>query len=194
MNDNQKLLLLLGGVVAYLYYQQSQTPATAADSAVSFTNDPLSSIGDAIVSSTVGWKNAGDGPQWIDALNQAEVANGIPPDLLARLAYQESHFRHDVITGVTPSPAGALGLMQMMPQFFASVRVPRPYTATDTQNQIYEAAQTLAGHYAEFHDWSLALAAYNAGAGAVKKAGGIPAFTETINYVNQILADVPGLV
>jgi soluble lytic murein transglycosylase-like protein len=193
MNNNQKLFFVIGGIAAYLYYQNSQTPAAASDSAVTFTNDPLAAIGDAIVSTTLGWKNAGDGPQWIDALNQAESTNGIPADLLARLAYQESHFRHDVITGVTASPAGALGMMQMMPQFYSSVRVSRPFTPQDTQNQISEAAQTLAGHYQTFHDWSLALAAYNAGAGAVHKAGGIPDFAETKNYVAAILADLPGL-
>lgn len=189
-NKSWGLLAVLAGIAAWIYSKQSDTPATAADSAVSFTNNPLASIGEAIVSSTVGWKNAGDGPQWMDALNAAESQHGIPLDLLARLAYQESHFRHDIITGVKDSPAGALGMMQMMPQYYDSVRVPRPFTPQDTQTQINQAAQTLAGHYSTFNSWPLALAAYNAGAGAVHKYSGIPPFAETQNYVQQIIADV----
>lgn len=185
------IFAVVGGIIAYVVYQQSQTPSTASDSAVTFGTDPLASIGDAIVSTAIGWKNAGEGPTWLPALNAAEAEHGIPTDLLARLAYQESHFRQDIITGVNASGKGALGLMQMMPQFYASVRVPRPFTQADTFTQIEEAAQTLAGHFTTFRDWGLALAAYNAGAGAVHKAGGIPNFTETQNYVAQILADVP---
>jgi soluble lytic murein transglycosylase-like protein len=187
---NLGLLAVIGGIIAYVYSRQSDTPATAADSAVAFTNDPLASVADVITSSVTGWKNAGDGPLWMDALNAAEAQYGIPTDLLARLAYQESHFRHEIITGEKASPAGALGMMQMMPQFYDSVRVPRPFTPDATQAQINQAAQTLAGHYATFHSWPLALAAYNAGAGAVHKYSGIPPFAETQNYVQQILSDV----
>src|SRR5271167_4222346 len=114
------ILAILGGIAAYLYYQSQQTPSSdeSTDSAVDFFSDPLASIGDAIVSTTVGWKNAGDGPIWIPDLNAAEGMYNIPTDLLARIAYQESHFRNDIITGATASPAGALGLMQLMPQYF----------------------------------------------------------------------------
>ena len=139
-SKDSTLLLILAGIAAYVYYQQSQTPgSTSADSAVSFGSDPLASVSDVIVSATAGWKNVGEGPQWIPALNAAEVQYGLPTDLLARIAYQESHFRTDIITGATPSPAGALGLMQMMPQYFDSVRVPRPFTPDDTANQINQA-------------------------------------------------------
>jgi hypothetical protein len=43
-------------------------------------------------------------------------------------------------------------------------------------------------NYDRFHSWDLALAAYNAGAGAVSKYGGIPPYAETQNYVKRILA------
>lgn len=187
-------LAVFGGIIAWIIYNHTDTPTgEAADSAVSFGQDPLASVSDVIVSSTAGWKNVKAGPIWMPALNAAESTFGIPADLLARIAYQESHFRPEIIDGTKASPAGALGLMQLMPQYFPTVRVPRPFTPADTQNQINEAAQLLSTNYASTKDWSLAVAAYNAGLGAVHKAGGIPQFAETINYVNAIMADVPGL-
>jgi len=186
-------LAVLGGIAAWIAYQNSQTPASdATDSAVSFSTDPLSSIGDAIVSSTIGWKNAGSGPQWVPALNAAEVQFGIPADLLARIAYQESHFRDDIITGATASPAGALGLMQLMPQFFTSVRLPRPFTPDATIAQINEAAQLLVSDYNQLGNWSQAVAAYNAGLSTIKNGTASAANQQaTQNYVSAILADVP---
>jgi len=192
VSDQWKLLAVLGGIAAYIYYQSTQTPDTASDSAVSFSNDPLSSIGDAIVSSTVGWKNAGDGPVWIPALNAAEAQYGIPADLLARVAYQESHFRRDIITGALASPAGALGMMQLMPQYFTSVRVPRPFSPDDTNAQILEAAQLLASNFRALGTWPLAVAAYNAGVSTVKNNSASAANqAATANYVAQIIADIP---
>lgn len=144
------------------------------------------------MSSTVGWKNAGDGPVWLPALNAAEIQFGIPTDLLARIAYQESHFRNDIITGATASPAGALGIMQLMPQFFTSVRVARPFQQSDTLAQIQEAAQLLANDFATLQDWSQAVAAYNAGLGTIQKGNASAANAAgTAAYVAAILVDVP---
>lgn len=140
-----------------------------------------------------GWQSINQGPVWVPVLHVAESQWGIPADLLARVAYQESHFRSDVIDGTTASPAGALGLLQLMPAYFASVRVSRPFTPDDTGAQIQEAAQELARLYAYYQDWGLALAAYNDGERNVDKylakTRALP--QETINYVSQVLADVP---
>jgi soluble lytic murein transglycosylase-like protein len=94
---------------------------------------------------------------------------------------------------MTVSPAGALGIMQLMPKFFTSVRVARPYTDNDVGNQIEEAAHFLAGLVKATGDWDLAIAAYNAGLGNVQKYGGVPPFRETQDYVAQVTADVPSL-
>src|SRR5215469_9588016 len=107
------------------------------------------------------WQDEMEGPTWMPYLNEAEDAVGLPQNLLARIAYQESHFRHEIITGLLASPAGALGIMQLMPKFFTSVNVPRPYDTDDVIEQITEAAHFLAGLYKSTHDWSLAIAAYN---------------------------------
>ena len=139
------------------------------------------------------WKSAGDGSTWLPVLNAAEASYGIPTDLLARQAYQESHFRTDVINGTTASPAGALGILQLMPAYFPVVNSPRPYSAADTTQQIATAAAQMASLYNQFGDWGLALAAYNDGAGNVNSylAGNRALPDETVNYVSAILADVP---
>lgn len=180
--DANLLLLLAGAALAYEYYQSYVSGDPTA-----FAADPWASIMETVTP----WKSSGSGPTWVPVLNATEQQFGIPPDLLARVAYQESRFREDIIRGTTASGAGALGMMQLMPQYFPSVNVARPYTDTDVQNQINAAATQLNSLYTRYGDWSLALAAYNAGAGNVDKYGGIPPFTETQNYVAQILADVP---
>lgn len=150
------------------------------------------------------WQRSANGQKWKPYLDQAGEQYGLPPDLLSRLAAQESiYFEQDVIDGTRPSPAGALGLMQMLPKYFETVRRPVPFTDQDTIDQIDEAAGQLATLYRQLYPlasstgqnpWALVLAGYNAGAQAVKNAGGIPPYTETENYVAKILADVPAAV
>jgi soluble lytic murein transglycosylase-like protein len=150
-------------------------------------------IGDAVTAAVSGWQNVGQGPVWVPVINQAESAAGIPTNLLARMAYTESHFRPDIIDGTTPSSAGALGIMQLMPQYFSTVQVATPFTTQDTVDQITQAAQELARLYGVFSDWTLAVAAYNAGQGTVSNyiagTGTLPAETEA--YVAGVIADVP---
>ena len=140
-----------------------------------------------------GWKSVQQGPQWVPVLNAAESQLGIPADLLARIAYEESHFRQDIIDGNTPSSAGALGLMQLLPKYFNTVQVPVPFAPSDTAAQIQQAGQLLVTLFNHFGDWSLAVAAYNAGQtridGYVAGTNTLPA--ETSSYVADILADVP---
>lgn len=175
------LLGLMGAAALYLYLNRQQAGAS------------LQSAEDVVVASLAGWKNVETGPQWVPYLNQVEAQMGLPPDLLARVAYQESSFKDAVIRGTQRSSAGALGMMQMLPQYFASVNVPTPFTDADVQAQIQESAQQLLTLYNDTGSWSLALAAYNAGLGNVQKYGGIPPFPETQNYVANITADVPAI-
>jgi soluble lytic murein transglycosylase-like protein len=147
---------------------------------------------------TDAWMNDGDGPKWIPALNAAEAARGIPTNLLARMAFQESSFRPGVISGVIPSDEGALGLMQLLPQFFKSVCVPVPFTDDDTNAQITEAAAFLVSLYGRFGDWQEAVAAYNWGAGnehheSIIDGGYVLADMppQTQTYVREVFGDVP---
>lgn len=131
------------------------------------------------------WKKRGE--KYLPMLNAAEDRYGIPRDLLARQAYQESRFRDDIISGSTVSPAGALGIMQIVPKFHPDA------DPLDVRAAIDYAARFLSNLKQQFGSWALALAAYNAGPGNVRKYGGVPPFDETRKYVAQIIADVPAL-
>lgn len=174
-------MLLAGAMAAAIYYNRS-TIGQAAQSGVEDVEAALT-----------GWKAVGQGNVWVPVLNQAETTYGLPPDLLARIAYQESRFRPEVIDGSVPSSAGALGLMQLMPQYFRSVQGPRPFAYADTYAQIDEAAQLLKSLYSHFSDWTLAIAGYNDGQGNIDQyvAGNreLPAQTQT--YVADVIGDVP---
>src|SRR5579885_396927 len=125
MNRQQTLFfLLIGAAVAYVYVNRS-TVSNAVGSALASAEGLF-----------MPWQNVENGPIWVPVINQTEASLGIPKNLLARIAYQESRFRPDVIDGTTPSSAGALGIMQLEPKYFASVRVPTPFTAGDVQAQI----------------------------------------------------------
>ncbi|UWR24785.1 lytic transglycosylase domain-containing protein [Sulfitobacter sp. S223] len=107
----------------------------------------------------------------------AAVRHGIPQDLFLRLVHQESRWNHKAV-----SHAGAIGLAQLMPGTAALLRV----DPTVPSENLDGGARYLRQQYEEFGSWRLALAAYNAGPGAVKKYGGIPPFRETKNYVRII--------
>ena len=180
--DTVLVVGLFGAVALYAYLNQS-----------SLTDIAQTGVDD-VTAALTGWKNVQQGPKWVPVLNAAETSLGIPPDLLARIAYQESHFRPDIISGANVSSEGALGLMQMLPKYFASVRVPTPFTDDDTAAQITEAGGLLASLYRQFSDWSLAVAAYNWGAGNVNNylAGKVTALPdETATYVADVFGDVP---
>lgn len=174
MKTDEIIWLLGAGLVTYLILQ-SET------------------VGDYVTQITSGWQAVEQGPVWIPVINQSEQQYGIPTNLLARMAYEESHFRPEIINGTVASPAGALGILQLMPQFFNTVNVPVPYQQSDVVAQIGQAAQQLASLYKTFLDWGIAVAAYNAGAGTMQNvlAGTAPMPSETANYVSDILTDVP---
>ena len=110
----------------------------------------------------------------------AEAQYRLPAGMLAAVAQQESGGNPRAV-----SPAGAQGLMQLMPATAAGAGV----NAFDPAQAIGAAAKILSGNLHRFHgSVPLALAAYNAGAGAVEQYGGVPPYTETQNYVRRIVA------
>lgn len=108
---------------------------------------------------------------------------GIAPELLSAVARKESSFDPQAV-----SPAGAQGLMQLMPTVAASLGID-PFNPAEA---IDGAAHLLSLHAARFGSIELALAAYNAGPTAVVRHGGIPPFPETRDYVSSIMRSVAG--
>lgn len=104
---------------------------------------------------------------------------GLDPFFLAAVIYIESGFHPTV-----RSRAGAIGLGQLRPQTARSAGV-NPH---DPWGNLLGTALTLRAYHVTFRDWSLALAAYNAGAGAVRRYRGIPPYAETRWYVAAVLA------
>lgn len=105
---------------------------------------------------------------------------GVDPGLLAIVAKQESGYNANAV-----SPAGAQGLMQLMPATAKGLGVTNAF---DPAQAVDGAAKLLHGLIQRFGRTDLALAAYNAGPGAVLKYGGIPPYAETQHYVKAIMA------
>ena len=120
----------------------------------------------------------------LDALfKKASSTYGVSERILKAVAKAESDFN---LTAV--SKAGAMGIMQLMPATAKELGVTDPF---DAEQNIMGGAKLLASNLKEFGgDLKLALAAYNAGSGAVKKYNGIPPYKETQNYVKKIMADL----
>ena len=108
---------------------------------------------------------------------------GIDEDLVFSTIHQESRGKPDVV-----SPKGAAGLMQLMPETAAEMGVTDPY---DIDQNIMGGIKYLKMQLDNHNgDQQLALAAYNAGPGAVKKYGGIPPYNETQDYVKKIMGNL----
>lgn len=120
-----------------------------------------------------------DDVPYADLFRSAGAAHGIQPSVLAAVARTESAFDPNAV-----SPAGARGLMQFMPGTAADLGV----DPLDPASAIDGAARYLAQNLRRFGSLELALAAYNAGPGAVQQHGGVPPFAETQAYVPRVLA------
>lgn len=103
---------------------------------------------------------------------------GLDPNLLASLVRQESNFNPYAV-----SYCGAMGLGQLMPETARYLGVKDPFNASQNLDA---AAKYLKEQLDTFGNVDKALAAYNAGPGAVKRYGGIPPYRETQNYVRSI--------
>jgi soluble lytic murein transglycosylase-like protein len=126
---------------------------------------------------------AGGGPvdgEFSELINSAAQKYGLDPALLKALIRQESNFDPNA-----QSPAGAQGLTQLMPGTAAALGVTNPL---DPAQAIDGGAKYLAQQLKAFDgDVRKALAAYNAGPGAVQRYGGVPPYAETQNYVRAVL-------
>jgi soluble lytic murein transglycosylase-like protein len=122
------------------------------------------------------------GTPYATEITAAAQANGLDPALLAGLIKQESGFNANA-----GSPAGARGLTQLMPGTAATLGVSN---VLDPAQSINGGAKYLKQQLDAFGgDVTKALAAYNAGPGAVQRFGGVPPYAETQNYVRVVQAN-----
>jgi len=128
------------------------------------------------------------GTKYDDLIISSANANGLSPDVLYKLLYQESRFREDIITGRVKSPVGALGIAQFMPatavQELGSVDA-----ALNPDIAIPGAARYLAKLIRSTGSVSAGVAAYNWGIGNVQRKGLANAPKETQNYVLNITGE-----
>jgi cell wall-associated NlpC family hydrolase len=117
--------------------------------------------------------------QYASTIEQAAATNGIPASLLAALLSHESRFNPTAV-----SSAGAEGIAQFMPATAAGMGI----NPDDPTEAINAAAKLLGSYTAQFGSYSDALAAYDAGASAVERYGGIPPYAETQAYVPAVLS------
>jgi soluble lytic murein transglycosylase-like protein len=121
-----------------------------------------------------------DGTPYAEIIARAAEAHGVNPMLVSALIKVESGYRPRA-----RSRKGAMGLMQLMPSTARAYQVRNPF---DPKANIEAGIKHLKTLIDRFRGVELALAAYNAGPGAVEKFNGVPPYRETRSYVTRILS------
>ncbi|WP_286678298.1 lytic transglycosylase domain-containing protein [Candidatus Aquicultor secundus] len=106
----------------------------------------------------------------------------VPPKLFFALIRQESGWDYKATSYV-----GAVGLTQIMPFNVKAMGYRLSRFKTSPVAQLECGVKMLRAEFDRFGRWDYALAAYNAGGGAVSRYGGIPPYRETIHYVRNIM-------
>jgi hypothetical protein len=120
-----------------------------------------------------------EGTAYEPLIQQASATHGVPVRLVKAVIQAESAYQPGA-----RSPKGAMGLMQLMPQTAKQYQAGNAY---DPRANINAGVKYLRSLLDQF-ELPLAIAAYNAGEGAVRRFGGIPPFPETQAYVAKVLA------
>lgn len=117
-----------------------------------------------------------------EMVTQAAIKAGLPPEIVHSVARAESGYRTDAI-----SPKGAIGLMQLMPGTAAELNADPHDPLQNVEAGARYLRDLLIKYENDPHQVSKAIAAYNAGPGAVDKYNGVPPYRETVQYVNRVL-------
>ncbi len=113
-------------------------------------------------------------------VNYYSQKKGVPAPLVRSVIQAESEYNPDAL-----SPKGAMGLMQLMPETAMGLGVENPFNPEENIKGGVSHLKSLIDN--NKGNYKLALAAYNAGQGNVDKAGGIPNFKETKDYVKKVI-------
>jgi soluble lytic murein transglycosylase-like protein len=173
----------------------SYTPSSYADFASALqaatSDDAAGATGAATVADTSSGidygavqdtSTSGESSEYDALIEQAAARNGVNPAVLHGLIQQESGFNPDAV-----SSAGASGLTQLMPGTASTLGVAN---TLDPAESIEGGARYLGELTSQFAgNTEDALAAYNAGPGAVEQYGGIPPYAETQSYVASVLSN-----
>jgi soluble lytic murein transglycosylase-like protein len=166
-----------GGTAAPTAFADALSTATTSASASPAASISLASAG--MATSAAGVSELPASVPYGAEITAAAKRHGVDPALLAGLIKQESGFNANARSG-----AGAQGLTQLMPDTAAGLGVTDPL---DPAQSIEGGATYIAKQLERFGgDVARALAAYNAGPGAVQRFGGVPPYAETQNYVRLV--------
>jgi soluble lytic murein transglycosylase-like protein len=119
-----------------------------------------------------------------ELVTRAAAHAGLPPEIVHSIAKAESAYQPNVV-----SPKGAIGLMQLMPSTAAELNADPRDPAQNAEAGAMYLRDLLLKYENDPHQVSKAVAAYNAGPGAVDKYKGVPPYRETVDYVNRVLKE-----